>query len=98
MKELELVFEVLERSPYSVKALGFVKGGIIVFGTEVLDEDETDAVFGGGGIIGGGGGGGEVTGANVVRVLKGFDGAKKVRPGNGVNSVAELVVKVPDFL
>ncbi|MED6142065.1 hypothetical protein PIB30_109852, partial [Stylosanthes scabra] len=56
MKELELVFEVLECSPYSVKALGFVEGGVIVFGTEVLDEDETNAVFGGGG-------GGEVTDA-----------------------------------
>ena len=89
MKELELVFEVLECCPYGVEALCFEDGGVIVFGTEVLDEDEAAAVFGGGR---------RVSVADVVGVLKGFDRAEEVGPGDGVDGVAELVVEVPDFL
>jgi len=89
MKELELVFEVLERGPYSVETLGFANGGVVVVvgWSEVLNEDETRAVSSG---VSGGIG-------KRRRVFEGFEGSEKVGSGNRVNCVAELVVEVPNF-
>jgi len=89
MKELELVFEVLERSAYGVETLGFANGGVVIVvgRSEVLNKDETRAVSSGvSGRIGKG-----------RRVFEGFEGSEEVGSGNRVNCVAELVVEVPNF-
>lgn len=85
MKELELVFKILECGPNSVETLGFTNGGVVVVGG-VLNEDETRGVSSG---VSGGIGKGR-------RVFEGFEGSEKVGSGNQVNCVAKLVVKVPN--
>ncbi|KAK9985606.1 hypothetical protein SO802_030557 [Lithocarpus litseifolius] len=42
MEELELVLEVLERSPNRMETLGFLNGRVVIVDVKVLDENEFD--------------------------------------------------------
>lgn len=98
MEKFELVLEVLERGPYGVEAFGLLDGRVVVLvGPEVLHENEPGgpAIFLNGAVL--------VAFAAVelldlLGLPQGFDGVEEVSPRNRVDCIAQLVVKVPDFL
>ena len=99
MEELELVLEVLERGLNHMETLGFLNDWVVIIDLKVLNENEpglagvlNNVVFEVELLL-------FVDVVVVVMVLsESFDGVVKVRPRNWVDSVAELVVKVPNFL
>lgn len=110
MKELELVFQILQSRADGVEALGLLHR--LIVDSELLDEHVPTGrrpV-----VLGGGVGAEQLLLVLLLRLLRrrwrrrrrllllrlpeGPDGAEEVRPRNGVDGVAELVVEVPDLL
>lgn len=90
MEELELILETLKCTPNRIQTLGLLNRRVIILiNSKILYKHEARGPLillriGEGRFL--------LVGEEMVGFTEGFDGIEEVRPRNGVNGIAELVV------